>query len=251
LADPQQHVISLTAVFVALALGVAAGAAAVGGRLGDETSLVGALEQRFDRLEGQLRRAAARERELSAAVQRYEAALARMAPALVRPWLEGQPVQVRASGRSDRSVAELVRALEQAGARVQLSGVAAQAAPAAVVLETEGRLVVGLAGVRDESDALPVPAGVAAALQSLAPGPAGLEAALESVVDDSSSVVSLQGPVAWGWQAEGAGGRAALLVALACRAAGPVDARWAAERLAAMAEGGTPANRGERHRACP
>ena len=242
---------SLTAIFVALAVGVAAGAAAVGGRLGDQESVVRALEREFDRLEGQLRQAAAREREVVARAQSYEAALARMAPALVRPRLEGQPVQVRPWGRSDRATAALVRLLQEAGARVQVSSAAAQTGPAAVVLQAEGRLVVGLVGPPDESEVLPVPAGVTAILQTVASGPVGLEASNQAVVDDGTWAVSAQGPVAWGWQAEGAGGRATLLVALACRAVGPVDARWAAERLAAMAEGGSLASRGERRRACP
>lgn len=250
MADLQHPALSLTAVFVALAVGVAAGAAALGGRADDQAALVRRLEQRFDQLEGRLQESSQRLRAVSQAAQAYEGALERVAPAVVRPWLEGREVVLRPARGAEGAAAALARALERAGARVRLEPPVSGAGrlPAALVAQVGSARVVGLLGAPAPAEggrALPA---AAAQLLRLTARPPVPQASLAGPTAEARPAAG--GEVAWAWQVDSSGGRLAVVVALACGAGGAVDPGWAAARLGAMAEGGVAAD-GERRGACP
>lgn len=245
----QHQALSLTAVFVALAVGVAAGAAAVGSRLmgGGEAELVKGIEQRFETLQARLREAAGRERRLRATLALYEEALERLAAAAAGEHLGGLEVQVEASGGADEAAAALRRALERAGARVRVTRLGVVEGPAALLVRASGRTVAGLVGPPPPQGEAGLPAVVGALLAASSPGPSGQRAG----VSGTAAVPAEQdGLVAWTWEAESAGGRLALMAALACGERGPVDVRRAVERLAGMA-GKMAGAGGERGGACP
>lgn len=243
----QHQALSLTAVFVALAVGVAAGAAAVGSRLGGEEELVRGIEQKFDMLQARLREATARERRLRGTLALYEEALENLASAAASAYLAGAEVQVEASSGAEGAAGSLRRALEQAGARVRVTWLRAGEGPAALLVKSAGRTVAGLVGPPPPGSEAGLPPVIGPRLAAAGTGPAGQRAGMPGT---AAVPAPQEGPVAWTWEAESAGGRVALMAALACGERGPVDVRRAVERLAEVA-GRVAGAGGERGGACP
>ncbi|MEW6045478.1 MAG: copper transporter [Bacillota bacterium] len=219
MADLHHQALSITAVFVALAVGVAAGAAAVGGRLGSQGELVAQLERQFSALQAQLATAAARERQAQATLRLYEQALNRLIPVVTSGHMAGLPVRIEASPGAQKPAAALAALLAESGARVQSVEVPAQAAPAFVLVRTPCSAVAGFVGP-------PLPGGEGRLPPSLATAtaPAG----------------------AWVWQVESALGRLSLLISIIEGQKGYVSARRVVEHLGELAS----RRPGERRGAC-
>ena len=106
------HVVSMAAVFLALAVGVVLGAGGVSDRL------LGAVNAKADDLTGQVQQLTA-QRDALAASQRADDEFARrVAPAAVRGVLQGQSVAVVTAGADGPSRDSLVALIKQAGATV-------------------------------------------------------------------------------------------------------------------------------------
>ena len=245
--DTHQQALSLTAVFVALAVGVAAGAAAVGSRLDGQEGLVRGIEQRFQTLQARLQEAAAAERRMTERLALYDRTLTQLGSLVVGRWLAGAEVQVTASGGAEKAAAALRDALKGAGARVNLTRARAGTAPAALVVKAAGRTVVGMVGPPTPGDGR-LPSAVAALLAADASAHQGGQGVVAGV---HAPPAAGNHPVSWVWEAESATGRLAMLTALVCGEGGPVDVGRALDRLAQMAGTGETGAGGERRRPCP
>ncbi|WP_324717613.1 copper transporter [Carboxydochorda subterranea] len=159
--DVRQHSLTLAAVFVALAVGVAVGTAGAGGHLlaGQEKVIV-QLEQRFAQLEEQIRRAAEEKEALRAQLERYRLAVKDLLPAVVARSLDGQSVEVIAVPGARAAGVQVESLLRAAGASVRLvvprTGPAPVSAGAAHLLVVGPcSRVVGLVGAGDDPSSSP------------------------------------------------------------------------------------------------
>jgi outer membrane murein-binding lipoprotein Lpp len=106
------HVVSLGAVFLALAVGLVLGAGGVSDRL------LGAVATKADGLTGQVQQLTAQRDALAAAGRADDEFARRVAPAAVRGVLQGQTVALVTAGADDPTRNALVELLRQAGATV-------------------------------------------------------------------------------------------------------------------------------------
>jgi copper transport outer membrane protein MctB len=106
------HVVSLAAVFLALAAGVVLGASGVSDRL------LGAITTRADGLTGQVQQLTAQRDALAAAQRADDEFSRRIAPAAVRGVLQGQSVALVTADADGPTRDALVGLLQQAGATV-------------------------------------------------------------------------------------------------------------------------------------
>ena len=106
------HVVSLAAVFLALAVGLVLGAGGVSDRL------LGAMATKADGLTGQVQQLTAQRDALAAAQRADDEFARRVAPAAVRGVLQGQSVALVTSGADGPTRDALVELLRQAGATV-------------------------------------------------------------------------------------------------------------------------------------
>lgn len=234
MASLHHQALSLTAVFVALAVGMAAGAAAVGSRVAGDEKLVSGIERRFAALQDRLQQAAERERRSAALVAAYERALERMAAAAVRPRAQGAEVRVEAAGDAAPAADDLARLLARAGFRVTRGPAPMGGGFPAVVVSAGGRRVTGFVGA-------PAARGPAAFS-----GPPPAAAAGDGAASRAGVHGATEGRgVAWTWEAGSAAGRVALLAALVCEAlSGPLDLERATGCLEGLSGHGPPGERG-------
>ena len=106
------HVVSLAAVFLALAVGVVLGASGVSDRL------LGAVTTKADGLDGQVQQLTAQRDALAAAQRADDEFSRRIAPAAVRGVLQGQSVALVTAGADGPTRDALVGLIQQAGATV-------------------------------------------------------------------------------------------------------------------------------------
>lgn len=219
MADLHHQALSITSVFVALAVGVAAGAAAVGGRLGSQEEVLARLERQFAALQAQLTTAATRVRQTQAALRLHQQVLERMTPAVASSYFTGLPVRVEVSPGAQEPGRAVAGLLAESGAHVERKEVSAPGAPPFVLLSTPCSTVAGFVGP-------PVP---------------GAETRLPPALGSAAAR-----PRAWVWEVESPLGRLSLLVSVIDNLTGYVSARHVVGRL-----GGLGArDLGERRRAC-
>lgn len=210
--DLRQQALSLAAVFVALALGVAVGAAAAGSRLlwGQE-QLVRRLEQDFTALQEQLRRSSQERQRLMSDLAFYRGSLDALVPHLVSGKLAGRNVTVEVSPGADGAARDVVSVLDASGAVVSTtrSGASATsgAMPPHLVVRTACASVVGFVGPPED-----VARAAAGDLALLAAGSGGR----------GEDEVAPASPVAWTWQVDEPVGRLALVEALSRSHRGPL-----------------------------
>ena len=106
------HVVSLAAVFLALAVGLVLGAGGVSDRL------LGAMATKADGLTGQVQQLTAQRDALAAAQRADDEFSRRVAPAAVRGVLQGQSVALVTSGADGPTRDALVELIKQSGATV-------------------------------------------------------------------------------------------------------------------------------------
>ncbi len=106
------HVVSLAAVFVALAVGVVLGAAGVSDRL------LGAVTTKADGLTGQVQQLTAQRDALAAAQRADDEFARRIGPAAVRGVLQGQSVVLVTASADGSTRDALVGLIQQAGATI-------------------------------------------------------------------------------------------------------------------------------------
>lgn len=106
------HVVSLAAVFLALAVGVVLGTGGISDRL------LGALTTKADGLSGQVQQLTAQRDALAAAQRADDEFARRVGPAAVRGVLQGQSVAIVTAAADEPTRGALVALLQQAGATV-------------------------------------------------------------------------------------------------------------------------------------
>ncbi|HKQ41034.1 MAG TPA: copper transporter, partial [Pseudonocardia sp.] len=106
------HVVSLAAVFLALAVGLVLGAGGVSDRL------LGAMATKADGLTGQVQQLTVQRDALAAAQRADDEFSRRVAPAAVRGVLQGQSVVLVTSGADGPTRDALVELIKQSGATV-------------------------------------------------------------------------------------------------------------------------------------
>ncbi|MBX6378151.1 MAG: copper transporter, partial [Clostridia bacterium] len=124
--DPRYHLLSLVSIFIALGVGIFAGAASAGEGVWrvKEEETVAALLRQFDELRERERLRADEVAQLRRRAEGAEALAARAVAALTRGRLKGLPVLLVASGREE-PVPAVARVLSEAGAALQWVGLEA------------------------------------------------------------------------------------------------------------------------------
>lgn len=191
--DPGRHSFTVAAVFWALAVGMAAGAGAVGKGLVDR-ELVDSIQRQLAGLEMRLEQSRMERRWMEEKAMAYERLLQAVLPDLWRSWVpQGWALRLQATPGARQVSSRLAAALRQAGVTVQEGS---SIAPAewpwpvpGVILQSEAGRVMGLVG------RLPPPptgtGGETAAPSARSPGSGTYVEGIDSALGQLAAMVAL------------------------------------------------------------